>query len=84
LRDASPVVPNEEQNRMGLLARRWQDRQNGYAMRDRRPVGVYMKSTAELAAEQRAHTLHRLYGDPIASLPTEADGTGGDQSHADE
>ena len=58
---------------MGLFARRWQDTQNGYAMRDRRPIEVYTKSTAQLAAEQRAETLHRLYGDPMPKLPGEAD-----------
>ena len=61
---------------MGLLARRWQDRQNRYAMGDRRPIGVYLKTTAELAAEQRAETLHRLYGDPMQRLPSEANEAG--------
>jgi len=57
---------------VGLLARRWQDAQNGYAMRDRHPNEVYKKSTPQLAAKQRAETLHRFYGDPLSKLPGQA------------
>jgi hypothetical protein len=41
-------------------------------MRDRHPNEVYKKSTPQLAAKQRAETLHRFYGDPLSKLPGQA------------